>query len=221
LQGVLGGLRVIADEVQLAKIHGCVGPAFFAFTVALAAITSRRWRLAERVSNPAVMTVERLALVTTFLAYCQLVVGAQLRHLPAGAGPGEFRLALFFHLALAAVILLHAGLLAAQVARNVRGERWLVRPAFGLALAVLVQIALGAGTWVTKYGWPAWMNGFDFAAGYVSTAEAPLQTLSATAHVAIGSLVLATSLLLALRAARLAAPRGAKRAGATLLEAAL
>src|SRR5450631_45590 len=32
LQGTLGGLRVIEDKVQLAKIHGCFGPAFFALT---------------------------------------------------------------------------------------------------------------------------------------------------------------------------------------------
>src|SRR5262245_56180575 len=30
LQGALGGLRVIEDRVQLARLHGCVGPAFFA-----------------------------------------------------------------------------------------------------------------------------------------------------------------------------------------------
>ena len=32
-QGALGGMRVIVYQVQLAKIHGCVGPAFFALTV--------------------------------------------------------------------------------------------------------------------------------------------------------------------------------------------
>src|SRR5689334_3625550 len=44
LQGSLGGMRVVLDRVTLAKIHGCVGPLFFATTVALAVVTSRRWR---------------------------------------------------------------------------------------------------------------------------------------------------------------------------------
>ena len=43
VQGLLGGLRVIQDEVLLARVHGCFGPAFFALSVALAAFTSSWW----------------------------------------------------------------------------------------------------------------------------------------------------------------------------------
>ena len=38
-QGVLGGLRVVLAERTLAMLHGCTGPAFFAFTAALAAVS--------------------------------------------------------------------------------------------------------------------------------------------------------------------------------------
>src|SRR6185437_7941269 len=46
-QGVLGGMRVRLDQNELARIHGCVGPLFFATAVALAVFTSRLWRDAD------------------------------------------------------------------------------------------------------------------------------------------------------------------------------
>lgn len=216
LQGILGGLRVIVDEVQLARIHGCVGPAFFAFTVALAAVTSPRWRQAEVRPRAGLASIERLAIVTTLLAFFQIVLGSQLRHLPAGAQPGEFRLALFFHLAVAAALAGHVVALAYRAWHSLRDEGWIRRPAYGLLALVCVQLGLGAATWVTKYGWPVWMSGFDFAAGYRPTAEAPAQVWFTTAHVAAGSLILGTSLLLALRAGRLASRRGPAETGHTL-----
>ncbi len=204
LQGILGGMRVVMSEVQLAQIHGCVGPAFFAFTIALAAVTSRRWQTAPRQSSRDIAAIERLALITTFLALVQIVLGSQMRHLPAGARPGDFRLALFFHLAVAGGLLVHIVLLGARTWYTCRGERWLMRPAMGLVALILVQLGLGAATWVTKYGFPVWMTNFDFAARYVPTADSSWQAVITTGHVATGSLILGTSLLLALRLLRLA-----------------
>ena len=91
-QGVLGGMRVLLDEVAVARIHGCVGPAFFAYTVALAVFTSGRW-LSE--SPPVELEkggqLQRLAISTTALAYLQLVLGSALRHMPIWASPAEYR----------------------------------------------------------------------------------------------------------------------------------
>jgi len=206
LQGALGGMRVLADEVRIAQIHGVVGPAFFAFTIAIAAITSQRWQTAERVASASLAKLERVALFTTLLAFIQLVLGSQLRHLGPGSRPGEFRLVLFFHLAVAAMLLIHILLLAVRTLVAHRGERWLVRPVLGLVATILLQLTLGAGAWITKYGFPAWMSGFEFAAAFRPTADSPLQMSVTTAHVAIGSMILGTSLLLALRAMRLVAP---------------
>jgi heme a synthase len=205
VQGALGGMRVIEDKVQLAKIHGCVGPAFFAFTVAVAVITSRRWKNATGPKNRAGLgKVERLAILTTFLAYCQLVLGSQLRHLPAGSDPGDFRVALVFHLAVAAALVAHIFLLAWAVYRNQRDEWSLVRPAMGLVVLVVLEICLGAATWITKYGWPNWIADRSWAADYVVQEGSGLQAWTTTAHVALGSMILATSLLLALRSLRFA-----------------
>jgi heme a synthase len=206
-QGALGGLRVIEDQVQLAKIHGCFGPAFFSLAVALAALTSERWRRAAPSNSPTLTKVARLALVTTILACVQLVLGSQLRHLPAGAGPGDFRLALMFHLATAAALVVHVVLLAAATWRGFRREPWLLRPATALVVLVFVEPCLGAATWVLKYGWPEWLANFDSTATYVITADSRAQAWTTTAHVALGSLILVISLLVTLRAMRLAAGR--------------
>ncbi len=221
-QGVLGGLRVIENEVQLAKIHGCVGPAFFALAVAVAVVTSERWRSGAAQNRDRLAKVERYAVLTTLLAYCQLVLGSQLRHLPVGAAPGDFRIALVFHLGVAAALLVHVGLLAAEVLRTQRAERSLVRPTTALVALVLVEIGLGAGTWVLKYGWPSWFDGFGFAAGYTIVADSRQQAWTTTAHVATGSLILAASLLVALRSVRFARRDGhpAGKNESWLLEAA-
>lgn len=202
-QGALGGMRVLMDEVQLAKIHGCVGPAFFAYAAALAAITSRRWQHAATHVDAAVSKIERLAILTTFLAYCQLVLGAQLRHLPAGANPGMFRLMLLFHLVVAAALVAHVLMLALRTLRAPRYELSLVRPGLALAGLVLLQVALGISTWAGKYGWPAWMGDYGFAARHVVRADSNHQVWMITAHVATGSLILVCSLVVALRAGRL------------------
>jgi cytochrome c oxidase assembly protein subunit 15 len=208
-QGALGGMRVIVDEVQLAKIHGCVGPAFFALTVALSAVTSRRWQAPGEPSSTAIgragmARIERLAVLTTLLAYAQLVVGSQLRHLPTAARASDFRIALVFHLLLAAALFVHVVFLAARIYRAQPADSWIRRPAARLLFQICLQVSLGAGTWIVKYGWPAWMSDFGFAASHVVSADSFAQILIATAHVAIGSLILVTSLLVALRSARLA-----------------
>lgn len=202
-QGALGGMRVLMDEVQLAKIHGCVGPAFFAYAVALAAITSRRWQQTVAAGDAAVGKIERLAILTTFLAYCQLVLGAQLRHLPAGAKPEMFRVMLFFHLLVAAALVAHVLMLALRTLRAGSYDLSLVKPAMALVVLVLLQVALGVNTWAGKYGWPAWLGDYGFAARHVVRADSNHQVWMITAHVATGSLILVYSLLVALRAGRL------------------
>ncbi len=202
-QGILGGLRVLANEVTLAQIHGCVGPAFFAFTVICAVVTSRRWREVEAPANPGIAKLERLALIIALLAMLQVVLGSTLRHLPVGARPGNFRVALFFHLFVAAGLWAHIALLTFRVWRGFRDEAWLRAPATRLSVLVVLQILLGLGTWVAKYGFPDWMGGYGFAAAYRPTADSAGQIMMTTAHVAIGSLILATSALLAIRTWRL------------------
>ncbi len=202
VQGVLGGLRVLLDRTTLAKIHGCTGPLFFALAVSLAAVTSNRWKAvsARQSSQTGIFS---LALVTTVLAYLQIVLGAQLRHIGLADDIGYFRIMLWFHLITAASLLVHQSLLLRRVWRGRESLAWLVRPAQGLSLLVLVQLVLGAATWIVKYGWPVWFRSWDSAQAFLVQQESILQASIVTAHVATGSLILVTSLLIALRAGRL------------------
>jgi cytochrome c oxidase assembly protein subunit 15 len=211
-QGVIGGQRVIQDERLLAKLHGCLGPLFFAMATALAVFTSRLWKRGAALS-PSMHAgkLHRLALLTALLAYVQLVLGANLRHVPVTASIQEFRAALYFHLAGAAAVAVHVVLVAVHVWRRFSDQGALARPAWGLAALLAVQLALGIGSWIVKYSIPADRDRVSLMHGFTIENEGLAQSSIVTAHTAGGSLVLALSVLLALRAWRLA-PRGRESA---------
>jgi cytochrome c oxidase assembly protein subunit 15 len=202
-QGVLGGLRVRLDERTLAQLHGCVGPLFFALTVAIATFTSGWWSAAARRRDSRAGRLQRVALATTAIAYLQLVLGTFVRHVSAGTSPGEFRFYAMFHLIVAALLTAHVVLLGVRISRHFSDSRLLLRPALALVGLLAMQLCLGAGTWLTHYGPPSWLAGNAWLAGYTVEAGSLLQTHVTTAHVAVGSLILATSLAVALRSLRL------------------
>ncbi len=203
-QGVLGGLRVIHDERRLGMFHGCVAPLFFSLCVALATFTSRRWMTSlPPCVSPHGARLTRLTGFLTLAAYVQLVLGARLRHFPPSSDQREFQLVLVFHLVMAAAIAVQTAGLAVVALRHERREPALLLPAMVLALLVALQLVLGASTWVTNYGPPAWLRGYAWTENYVVTAGGRWQTLSTTAHAALGSLILVTALLLTLRSLRL------------------
>lgn len=195
-QGVLGGFRVRLDARQLAMLHGCFGPAFFALTASIVLFTSAWWRRTSsdrRLSNT---RVQPLALMVLIIAYAQLVVGALLRHTPIDASYAYFRGAVFFHLILAAALLGHAAWLAFIVRRGWSEHAVPRRLAGALVLLVALQIVLGSSSWIVKYGWPAWSVYWNWNADFTIRTNTMLQSWTITAHVANGSLILATSALL-------------------------
>lgn len=215
-QVVLGGLRVVLDERTLAQLHGCVGPLFFALSVAIATFTSGWWSAAIPRRDSRAGGLKRLAIATAAIAYLQLVLGTFLRHLSAGTSPAEFRFYAIFHLIVAAALSIHVGLLGFRVARHFSDSRLLMRPAIALIGLILVQICLGAGTWLTHYGPPTWLaDKVAWLARYTVEAGSLLQVHVTTAHVAVGSLILGTTVALALRSLRLLqavpAPRAAEQ----------
>jgi len=210
-QGALGGLRVLFDERLLAQIHGCVGPAFFALTVALAVWTSPRW-LARReqardaISARATARFQRLAFFTLAVAYLQLVLGSQLRHVRPGIDVATFRAAVWFHLLVAAVLSAYVLLLAGRALWSFSTDTYILFPAIALAVLLLAQLGLGAGAWVVNYGFPAnWFGRYSWAQQYVVAQESRTQAWVTTGHVAAGSLILVTSLVVALRSLLLSA----------------
>lgn len=193
LQGILGGMRVELDEVQLAKIHGCVGPLFFSLTVVLAVCTSQWWRQRSLVSTRVSTRLKRVAICTALLAYVQLMLGAQLRHVSPMATASAFQIAVFFHLAVAVILLVNGVVLWRTAKRAIPQAGRMLWPVRCLAALLLGQWLLGTGAWILKYSWPVEI----FAetpglAGWTNTSGGLLQSLVVTGHVAIGSLILGT-----------------------------
>lgn len=205
-QGVLGGARVLLDQRQLAMIHGCVGPAFFGFSVAIAVMTSKLWR--EGITKPQPKTdfaarLKRLSLVTLILVYAQLVLGAQVRHIAVTASPGTFRILVFFHLLMAVIVTLHILQVYRFVLKASSDAPALRFPGSALGALICIQVSLGVETWVMKYGWPSFLAESDFAVGHTINAGSLQQSLTVTAHAATGSLMFAFAVMLYARAARL------------------
>jgi cytochrome c oxidase assembly protein subunit 15 len=204
LQGVLGGLRVVASELVLAKVHGCTGPLFFALCAALVTLTSRPWLEGPAPQvHPAARRLHRWALAVTVALYLEIVLGAQLRHLSPVGVPAWFELWVWLKLITAGLIAVGLVWLLLGVWRHFRAETTIVRGAKLLAALFSLQLVLGAGTWLTNYGWPLWFRQYVWPMPYTVVAEGRLQVLATTTHATIGSLTLAVSLTLALWSWRL------------------
>jgi cytochrome c oxidase assembly protein subunit 15 len=196
-QGLLGGLTVLLLlPLPISVAHACLAQAFLCLTVALAAATSPAWEAPPDAPLDEPTSLPLLAAATAAAVYVQLILGAVMRHGGAGLAIPDFPLAFgrlippfdapgvaihFTHRAGALVVALLVGWTAATALARHRRVAELVRPALAATALVAMQIALGALTiWTRK------------------------AVLPATAHVAVGAALLATTFLLALRARRLA-----------------
>jgi cytochrome c oxidase assembly protein subunit 15 len=181
IQGVLGGLRVILLEHSLAIVHASLAQAFFALAVSLALFTSAEWR--EKMTDRPLADsnrLRRLAAVTTGLIYLQVFLGAVLRHTG---------LRLDAHLLFAALVTLHIVLLVVRIMRSHSNNSRLTRPAVFLTAMLLVQLFLGTVSYLAK-----------FTTSFRMPADATV--VFTTTHLAIGALMLVTSLVLTLRSYR-------------------
>ncbi len=208
VQGTLGGVRVLQDSRTFAQVHGCVGPAFFAAACGFAVLTSRWWLRRAGLPRPFVCggILHVLALSMLAGSFLQLVLGTLLRHMPEQGAPTGFALLVWLHVAGALVVLGGTGLFAlASCLPRFRGTglRW---PLMLALLLVLTQFGLGLTTWVVKYGWPAWMDQWEFAAAWTIPERTFLQSNLVTLHVVTGSLIVAIWTVVALRLWRTSRP---------------
>jgi cytochrome c oxidase assembly protein subunit 15 len=193
-QGVLGGLTVLyLLPTPISVAHGCLAQIFFCLTVAIAVVTSPRWREAPPASLAAGFRrtpVARFAALTAGAVFLQLLIGAVMRHTKSGLAIPDFPLALgrvvppldsfpvaiaFAHRIGALVVAAFVAFAAARAIRS--GRPGLQRAAIALGILVVTQIALGALT--------------------VLTGKSVLIT---TAHVATGALLLGSCVALSIGA---------------------
>lgn len=207
LQGLLGGMTVLMRlPAAVSVAHACLAQLFLSAVVGIAVCTGPGWTSGRdrRVpTDDGRISLRSIATAFAMLVYAQLVVGAVMRHLGAGLAIPDFPLAhgkiipplasqaevIHFAHRVGAVLVAAAALWTClRVVRRYPEERRLLRPALIAVWLVVVQVSLGAITiWSRK--------------GVVPT----------SAHVVTGAAILATAVVLALRAHRLLAranPRG-------------
>jgi protoheme IX farnesyltransferase len=213
-QGTLGGLRVIEDALLLAKVHGCTAPVFFALTTAMVAWTSRPWVTGIAAPHSSARLVQWLAWGPSAGIYLQIALGAQLRHLSPKADVSWFELWVWLHLIVAGLVWIGVIAAALFASRRLADQPRIARRAWLLLWLFLVQLILGAATWLTNFGWPAWFTSAVWEIEYTVVAGGRLQALLTTAHVAAGSLCLVTASSLALWSQHSLRPAPTARAGA-------
>jgi len=197
LQGTLGGVTVLWRlPLAVSVTHACLAQAFLCLVMALAVCTAPGWqeRPAFRVEQQQ-PTLRVLAAITVGMVYLQLILGALMRHMGAGLAIPDFPLAFgrlvppldsasvvvhFLHRLGAVAVVLCVGWTVARIVSRYWAERRFLRPALLLVYLVLLQLTLGALTIWTRRA-----------------------VLPMTAHVVVGAAILATSVVLMLRATRL------------------
>ena len=143
--------------------------------------------------------------MTTVLVFCQIIVGATMRHRGAGLAIPDFPLSFghivpdhwstgvalhFVHRIGAAVVACAVVMTAVDIRRRNQDRAELAFPALLLVLLVLFQVTLGASVVVSRLS--PWVNSM---------------------HVVVGALVLATSLVIALRCWQVLLPRDVRGTG--------
>lgn len=189
VQGVLGGIRVRLNSRELAQVHGIVAPLFFAAASALAVMSTPALQRCQR--NNANLALGRGTMLLCGLLVVQLVLGSQLRHVDGQMSTSVFRMAVLMHVLMAMVFVVVSSSMTYKAWRSQAAAPFLRHClTFGLLL-IVGQITLGILTWLCRYGWPS---------GWIATSPLPAwtvqagglaQSMIATAHVAMGALLLA------------------------------
>ena len=198
VQGILGGITVLWFLPKPISIsHAGLAQLVFCLTVTIALVTSAGWHRGYARAGAAPVqggALQKLAIVTTAAAYAQIILGATMRHNDAGLAIPDFPLAFgglvppvwtfgialhYSHRVGALVVTLLVLATTAHVFHRHRARRELTRTSVLLLALLALQITLGALTILTGK-------------------EYVINSL----HVVTGGAVLATSLVLTLRAHR-------------------
>ncbi len=185
IQGILGGLTVLfLLPAPISSAHAAVAQTFFCIAVAIAVFTGRRWveeqpRAEFDQRRPALFT---LTLLSIFVLYVQLILGAMFRHHGLSWWPHVI------NAGVVAIVLSWTAIRAISVYPHVEAVR---RPAVAMLGLMVAQLCLGFLAFVTRVMW-----GKDAA-----QPELPM-IISTVVHVAVGALLLATTVILAIQAWR-------------------
>jgi cytochrome c oxidase assembly protein subunit 15 len=192
-QALLGGITVLFYlPVAISASHATLGQIFFCLAASLAFFTSADWRWDEpKIEDASTPSLQHLAAATTGAILVQLILGAVYRHsVSPHSGIGVAP-----HVVGACVVAMLVTWMVTRIVLKFSQVGVLQRPALLLGALLLLQLCLGISTYFMK------MANRD--------APQPLPPVVnlTTAHVAVGALVLVTSLYLTYQTHRFLAPR--------------
>ena len=181
-QGVLGGLTVLFFlPPPISSAHAALAQTFFCLAVAMAIFTGQKWieeqpRIEFDQKRPSLFT---LTLLSIFVLYVQLILGAMFRHHGMSWWPHVV------HAVVVSFVLAWTAVRALTAYSNVEAIR---RPAIMMLSLVIAQLCLGFTAFLTRVQW-----GRDAV-----QPELPMVVATVT-HVAVGALLLATTVVLAIQ----------------------
>ncbi len=181
-QAVLGGMTVLMlQPPAVSTAHALVAQTFFCIAVSIALFTGRRWveevpRVEFDTRRPSLFTLTVLSIV---VLYVQLILGGMFRHHGMSWWPHVV------HAAVVAFVLTWTAVRALSVYSNLEAIR---RPAIMMLSLLIAQLCLGFSAFLTRVAW-----GRDAV-----QPELPM-VISTVAHVAVGALLLATTVVLAIQ----------------------
>ena len=184
-QGVLGGMTVLHFlPPAISTAHAMVAQTFFCIAVAIALCTGRSW--VEEAPRPIIdeprPSLLTLCLISVFVLYVQLGLGAMFRHHGMPWWP---------HVVNAVVVALVLTWTAVRAIAHFPAVDAIRRPAVALLFLLVLQLCLGFAAFLTRVVW-----GAD-----APQPEASM-VLATVAHVSVGALLLADVVVLMLQSWR-------------------
>ena len=181
-QAILGGLTVLLFQPPaVSTAHATVAQTFFCIAVAIALFTGRRWieeqpQVEFDSRRPSLIT---LTLLSIFVLYVQLVLGGMFRHHGMSWWPHVL------NAAIVSFVLAWTAIRAISAYSHIEAVR---RPAIIMISLLITQLCLGFAAFLTRVAWGR--NALQ--------PELPM-VASTVAHVAVGALLLATTVVLAIQ----------------------
>jgi heme a synthase len=182
VQGILGGLTVLfLLPAAISSAHAAVAQTFFCIAVLIAIFTGRTWieehpRVEPDLRRPSLIT---LTLLSVFVLYVQLILGAMFRHHGLSWWPHVI------HAGVVAIVLSWTAVRAISVYSQIAEVR---RSAIAVLGLMVAQLCLGFLAFITRVMW-----GREAA-----QPELPM-IISTVVHVAVGALLLAAAVVLAVQ----------------------
>jgi cytochrome c oxidase assembly protein subunit 15 len=181
-QAILGGLTVLLFQPPwISTAHATVAQTFFCIAVSIALFTGRKWveeqpRVEFDSRRPSLAT---LSLLSILVLYVQLILGGMFRHHGMSWWPHVL------NAVIVSFVLAWTAVRALTAYSNIEAVR---RPAILMLSLLIAQLCLGFTAFLTRVAWGK------------NAVQPELPMVAATVtHVAVGALLLATTVVLAIQ----------------------